>query len=297
MTKNTRLVTIMVPMKSIQADKNQPRRNFDPARLKELMSSIEEHGILNPLIVEKLGNGYILVDGERRYRASKELGLKEVPARVIETQSAVERLIRQFHLQAQHEDWSAAEKAKAVAGLAKEMKLTIAEVGRLLALSPRTIASYIALGNLIERENFEKSEIAIHFAERLVSLRKFAKSQVEAAEGEFSVDDEAQLELELISRIKKGEIKTSKELVKLRDAIKMRPQIAKEFTKKNSVSIQRLFLDSKAQVSYYHRNLVHSANYVTNYARKGSELGIQKLITEHDQTILRRAIKTLETLV
>jgi ParB family chromosome partitioning protein len=61
----------------------QPRRYFDPEKLEQLKRSIEEHGILEPLIVRPLGGGegagYQLVAGERRYRAARELGLKEVP--------------------------------------------------------------------------------------------------------------------------------------------------------------------------------------------------------------------------
>ena len=296
MTKNTKLVTVIVPLKQVQADKNQPRRNFDPARLKELMSSIEEHGILSPLIVEKLGTGYILVDGERRYRASKELGLKEVPVRVIETQSAVERLIRQFHLQAQHEDWSAIEKARAVSGLAREMKLTPAEVAKLLSLPPRTIAAYMALGDLVERENFEKSEIAVGFAHDIKTLRNRAKSLIEGADGEFTKEDESQFELEMIARIKNGEIKTHKEVARLHDAITMDPSIAKSFTKKNSVTIQRLFLDSKAKVSYHKRNIINNCSFITSHIARGRELGVSKLFTEKDQAVIARTIKALESL-
>lgn len=295
MTKSNKMVTQMVPLKQIVADKNQPRRNFDPARLAELMASIEEHGILNPLILEKLGSGYILVDGERRYRASKELGLKEVPARIVESQSSTDRLIRQFHLQAQHEDWSAIEKARAVSNLAKELKLSVPEVCKLLALPDRTIRSYMALSELSERENFEKSEIPIHFASRIVALRKWTKNQVEAADDEFTPEDESQFELEIMARIKKGEIKSSKEMTKLRDAIKMVPKTAKSFTKKNAVSIQRLFLDTKAQVSYYHRNLIHSAGFMQNYVSRGKELGFAKLFSESDHKVIDRAIKALES--
>lgn len=295
MKKNSKMVTQMVPVKSIVADKNQPRRNFDPARLNELMASIEEHGILNPLILEKLGQGYILVDGERRFRAAKELGLKEIPARIVDPQSNTERLISQFHLQAQHEDWSAMEKARAVSALARELKLTVPEVCKLLALPDRTIRSYIALSELGERENFEKSEIPVHFASRIVALRKFAKSQVEQHDDEFSQEDESQFELELMARIKKGEIKTSKEFTKLRDAIKMVPRTAKSFTKKNAVSIQRLFLDTKAQVSYYHRNLMHSTSFIQNYVTRGRELGFTKLFTEQDRKGIARTIKALES--
>ena len=60
--------------------KKQPRRYFDPDRQAQLIKSVQEHGILEPLLVRPLADGlYELVAGERRYRAAQELGLKEVP--------------------------------------------------------------------------------------------------------------------------------------------------------------------------------------------------------------------------
>lgn len=64
----------------IYLPKQQPRRYFDPAKMQELKESISHHGILEPIIVRSLDNGYELVAGERRLRAAKELGLEKVPA-------------------------------------------------------------------------------------------------------------------------------------------------------------------------------------------------------------------------
>ncbi|MEM8779576.1 MAG: ParB/RepB/Spo0J family partition protein [Cyanobacteria bacterium P01_G01_bin.49] len=69
-----------VSLKDIYLPQRQPRRYFDPTALKELASSIQQHGILQPLLVRpRAGSGYELVAGERRYRAAKDTGLKEVP--------------------------------------------------------------------------------------------------------------------------------------------------------------------------------------------------------------------------
>nr|WP_199314282.1 ParB/RepB/Spo0J family partition protein [Leptolyngbya sp. FACHB-671] len=68
-----------VPIRKIVLSKHQPRRYFDPEKLAQLTQSVKEHGILEPLLVRPLGNEYELIAGERRYRAAKEVGLKEVP--------------------------------------------------------------------------------------------------------------------------------------------------------------------------------------------------------------------------
>lgn len=69
----------LIPICDISLPKQQPRRYFDPVKMQELQESIRHHGILEPILVRPLGDGYELVAGERRLRAAKELGLKEIP--------------------------------------------------------------------------------------------------------------------------------------------------------------------------------------------------------------------------
>ncbi len=71
-----------LPLSEISADPDQPRRTFDQDALDELAQSIKQHGVLQPLIVTPSKQGFIIVAGERRYRASKKAGLKKVPALV-----------------------------------------------------------------------------------------------------------------------------------------------------------------------------------------------------------------------
>lgn len=68
---------LQIPLKNIVPDAEQPRKNFDPERMADLIGSIKKHGIISPLQVQDIGNGtYLLEDGERRFRAATELGLK-----------------------------------------------------------------------------------------------------------------------------------------------------------------------------------------------------------------------------
>lgn len=73
-----------ISIQHIQLPKQQPRRYFDPAKQAQLVKSVQEHGVLEPLLVRPSGGGYELVAGERRYRAAQDVGLKEVPVVVRE---------------------------------------------------------------------------------------------------------------------------------------------------------------------------------------------------------------------
>ena len=70
---------MMLPIESIEANPTQPRQHFDTAALNELAASISANGVIQPLVVRRKGEGFELVAGERRWRASKMAGLLEVP--------------------------------------------------------------------------------------------------------------------------------------------------------------------------------------------------------------------------
>lgn len=94
---------MMLSLKDIVPDEHQPRSYFDAKKLASLKDSVNRYGIKNPLIVDKVGNKYILIDGERRFKVAEDLGLKEVPVIVEEPKSETERLIEQFHMKSSPE--------------------------------------------------------------------------------------------------------------------------------------------------------------------------------------------------
>ena len=77
-TKSTSSETL-VDINKVEPNRNQPRQYFDKEKLKELSDSIKQHGLITPILVQDRGTYYEIVAGERRWRASKEAGLKEVP--------------------------------------------------------------------------------------------------------------------------------------------------------------------------------------------------------------------------
>jgi len=99
---------------SIKPDENQPRKLFDEEALKELASSIKEKGVLEPILVRKDGNGYIIISGERRWRASILAGKDTIPAIIINTDNKQEIKEIQIIENLQRKDITPIERARTI---------------------------------------------------------------------------------------------------------------------------------------------------------------------------------------
>lgn len=142
-----------IDIKLIDVNPNQPRKNFDPTALKELSDSIKVHGVIQPIIVNKNDDRYIIVAGERRFRASKMAGLKVIPAIVKDYN---EQQIKEISLleNIQREDLNPVEVANAMRELLEiygwtqdvladrlgKSRPAIANTLRLLTLQPEVLA-------------------------------------------------------------------------------------------------------------------------------------------------------------
>ena len=152
---------IQGPVFLIEADKitpnpQQPRRDFDETALQELASSIREFGILQPIVVTKVEEvresgtevRYILIAGERRWRASQMAGLERIPAIIKSVNLAKDRLELAIIENVQRENLNPIESARAYAKLADEFGLTQREVAARLGKSREVIANTIRLLSL-----------------------------------------------------------------------------------------------------------------------------------------------------
>jgi ParB family chromosome partitioning protein len=138
-----------IKISDIEPNQFQPRKHFDDESLKELSDSIKEHGIIQPIIVRKNDFGYQIVAGERRWRAAKLAGLKEVPAIVkdFDDQKVMEiALIENL----QREDLNPIDEAKAYKSLMEQFNLTQEEISKRVGKSRSSIANSIRLLNLDE---------------------------------------------------------------------------------------------------------------------------------------------------
>lgn len=126
---------------------NQPRKNFDPTALKELADSIKQYGVIQPILVTPNNDRYTIVAGERRFRASKLAGLKQIPA-VIKKYSKQE--VQEISLleNIQREDLNPIETAKAMKELLSDYGWTQEELADRLGKSRPAIANFIRLLSL-----------------------------------------------------------------------------------------------------------------------------------------------------
>ena len=132
----------------ITANPNQPSKNFDEQALKELSDSIKKHGVIMPIVVNDNGDGtYMIIAGERRFRASKLAGMETIPV-VIRNYS--DREIKEISLieNLQREDLNPIEAASAMKQLMNEYKLTQDELAERIGKSRPAIANTLRLLNL-----------------------------------------------------------------------------------------------------------------------------------------------------
>jgi ParB family chromosome partitioning protein len=135
---------LKLAIESIRRDTAQPRRYFDEAKLHELTESIKAQGVLQPVLVRKDGDGYKLIAGERRWRASQAAGLKEVPAivkEVTEVQAFELALVENL----QRSDLNPIEEADGYKRLVEEFKLTQEQVAQRVGKERSTVANALRL--------------------------------------------------------------------------------------------------------------------------------------------------------
>ena len=173
-----------IDIKLIDVNPNQPRKNFEPTALKELCDSIKQHGVIQPIIVNKADDRYIIVAGERRFRASKLAGLKTIPAIV---KNYTEQQVKEVALleNIQREDLNPVEVANAMRELLEiygwtqdvladrlgKSRPAIANTLRLLSLQPEVLA-LVESGKL--SAGHARSLVVVTDPESQVKLAKLA---------------------------------------------------------------------------------------------------------------------------
>lgn len=133
----------------IVVNNKQPRKDFDEEKLEELAASMEQHGVLQPVILRKIGRGYELVAGERRWRAAAKAGIKKIPA-VVKELSDGDVLEIALIENLQREDLNPIEEASAYKQLMDEFGLTQEELAKRVGKSRSQIANTLRLLNLEE---------------------------------------------------------------------------------------------------------------------------------------------------
>lgn len=162
----------------ISPNRFQPRKYFDADKLEELVKSISENGILQPVVVQKSVNGYELLVGERRWRASKKAGLKKIPAvirKVSDAQALELAIIENIHRQ----DLNPIEEAEAYARLADNFALTQEMIAKKVGKSRTAVANILRLVKLPRsiKEDMISGKLSMGHARALLGLEETRQAQ------------------------------------------------------------------------------------------------------------------------
>ena len=115
---------LSLPISKVEPAQGQPRERFEPEALDSLTDSIRQHGVLQPIAVRALGNGYYqIIAGERRWRAAREAGLETIPARVVEADDRAAKVLALVE-NLQRQDLNPVEQAKGLKSLMQDYGLT-----------------------------------------------------------------------------------------------------------------------------------------------------------------------------
>jgi ParB family chromosome partitioning protein len=240
---------IEIKITEIEANDKQPRKAFGDETLMDLAESIKEHGVIQPIIVRKLGSGYQIIAGERRWRASRLAGKKTIPA-IVKECSNLE--VMEFALieNLQREDLNSIEEAMAYKSLIEEYDMTQEEISKKIGKSRPAIANSLRLLQLPQEviKMIEKGEISQGHARALLSVSG-EKNQIEMAKRIVA----HQLSVRQVEKMA-GNIKRKKKKEVLPDACQIEISHLEERLKTalgTKVTIQHKNNKGKIEIEYY----------------------------------------------
>ncbi len=177
---------IEIKLTEIKMNPNQPRKTFSKESISSLAETIKLHGVIQPVVVKKSGEGYELVSGERRYRASKEAGFHKIPA-IIKNYSEKESLEIAIIENIQREDLNPIEEALAYQELVEKLSLKISDVAARVGKNRSTVSNLIRILQLPDsvKELIQEGKLSEGHARPLLSiadkkkLESYAKQIVE----------------------------------------------------------------------------------------------------------------------
>ncbi|MPM07213.1 Stage 0 sporulation protein J [bioreactor metagenome] len=196
--------SLSLPISQVEPGLKQPRKRFDQESLSDLADSIRVHGILQPITVRRLSSGYYqIIAGERRWRAAKEAGLREVPAVIVE---ADDRKVMELALieNLQREDLNPMEEATGYRTLMEEYSLTQEETAKRVGKSRPVVANAMRLLTLPQEIGslVEEGTLTTGHARALLALPS-AKTQIRAAKQVIEQKLSVRQTEELVKKIRK----------------------------------------------------------------------------------------------
>lgn len=275
----------------LKPDPGQPRQEFDPRDLELLKKSIASQGILQPLVVEKNGDGrYLIVDGERRFRASTQLGLKEVPVEIVGKMTELDRIIKRFHLQEQHKNWTYFDKARAIRAIVETGDLKEKDVAEILGLKSQVVSDLLALLNFSHRsqEIIEIKRIPYGFVMRINRTLNKVQNQ----------NLRPKLETALLNRISNGTIKRPIEIDDYTRSIgKAGDKIARKIINNPKYTSHKALIESKADDLKILASIKGGMGWFNSRANEGVKKQIWRVMDKATLSAMKRIRNQLDKII
>ncbi|MBQ0078929.1 MAG: ParB/RepB/Spo0J family partition protein [Eubacterium sp.] len=241
-----------IDINDIKPNANQPRKTFDEEKLDELAASIEAHGLIQPLVVRKSANGYEIVAGERRWRAARKIGIKEIPAIVRELNDE-ENMLLAIIENMQREDLDPIEEAEGINQMIETYGLTQEQVSKSLGKSRPYITNQLRLLKLPEeiRKMVSGGKLSSGHVRALVTIadeEKQLKLAIQAVEQGLSVR-----QVEALAKDTK-DIKRAKPRVKRKSADVKRVEDDLKNALGTKVNLNQSGKKGKIEIEYYSKD-------------------------------------------
>jgi len=162
---------IELDIDSVIANPIQPRKEFDKDGIDELASSIRENGVISPIVVRQIDGKYEIIAGERRYRASKQVGLERIPA-IVREMSDREAFKVSLIENLQREDLNPIEEAEAYHTLSQQFELTHQAIAESIGKDRTTVTNMLRLMSLAEeiKDALRQNEISMGHAKAILAI-------------------------------------------------------------------------------------------------------------------------------
>lgn len=159
---------------------DQPRKHFDEQALEELAASIKQYGIVQPLVVTESGEGYVIIAGERRWRAAQIAGLKHVPA-IVRSSQELEQLEIALVENVQRVDLSPLEQALSIERLHDQFSLSYGDIAKRLSKATTTVNNIVRLLQLPDdaKQALREQRITEGHARAILALKDLPEKQEE----------------------------------------------------------------------------------------------------------------------
>jgi len=228
-----------IPIEKLKPNPFQPRRAFDPTRLAELVESIKESGLIQPLVVRKSGDGYEVIVGERRLKAIEKLGWETAPAVIIESPSNETVMEMALIENIQREDLNPIEEANAYHRLITECNISQADVATRVGKNRSSVANSIRLLSLPDRvkELIVEGKLSAGHARALLAIDNDAE-KISLAE-KFASDGLSVRELERLVYTEKPLQKTKKSVLRSPQIESIEESLKRKFATKVSINQKR----------------------------------------------------------